>query len=456
MNRDSKEDVAPALTRGPIGRHLLRLTLPMAAGLLAMMGFHMVDTLFVGQLGTLPLAAMAMTFPMVMVMFSVSLGLGVSTSIAVSRAIGAGQTAQGRRLSTDAMTLGLCLVIVLGGLAYLLLDPVLHMLEGNLPTHGDARAYMSIWLFGLPAVILTIVGNMAIRATGDTLTPGVLMMVSVAINAVLDPLFIFGLGPFPRMEIAGAATATVIARGLALVVVLWALAVRKRMLASPFVSPRIILGSWRLLLKNAVPITLNNVITPLQVGAFTRLCATLGAGAVAGLGVANRVEAVGLTAVFALQSVVGVFVGQNAGAGKWRRVRGCMRRCEWFALVYGTAIFLVLLTAGRSLTTLFNPSPAVVSSAGWYYLIVGLTFGMRGIHLVGSAGLNALNRAGEATVLTSLHGLVIAVPAAWVGSRVWGLPGLFGGIAAGNAIGGIVTALWLRRRLRCEATVNEA
>jgi len=173
------------LTHGPIGRQLFRLALPMLVGILAMLGFNMVDTMFVGWLGTLPLAAMTVTFPIVMVFMSVSLGLSVSTSIAVSHALGRGSPEEARRLTTDALGLGCILAVVMSGLGLLVLDAVLHALEGDLPTHADARAYMCVWLPGLLFVIAPMIGSMAIRATGDTVTPSAIIILGVAVVYLL-------------------------------------------------------------------------------------------------------------------------------------------------------------------------------------------------------------------------------------------------------------------------------
>jgi len=438
----------PTLTDGPIGRQLFRLTLPMLVGILAMLGFNVVDTMFVGRLGTLPLAAMAVAFPVVMVLMSISLGIGIGTSIVVSRAIGGEHPEEVRRLTTDALSLAFLVSVLCSACGLLVLDPVIHALEGDLPTHGDTRAYLSVWLPGLAFVMLPMVGSMAIRATGDTFTPSAILLLGVLVNAMLDPLLIFGWGPCPLLEIAGAAWATVLSRAATLAAVLWLLLRRERMLTTPFVRPAVMVRSWGRLLRIAVPIALNNLITPLQIGALTRLCAVLGPAVVAGYGVGSRVESFALSGMFALQSVIGVFVGQNAGAARWGRVRGVMRACTRFGLAYGGCVFLVLLALGKPLASAFDSDTAVIGATYAYFVVAGMTFGGKAVYLSGSAGLNSLDRAGTATTVTAVHGLLIAVPAAWLGGRFWGMPGLFGGVALGNLAGGAMTELALRRVLR--------
>jgi putative MATE family efflux protein len=428
----------------------------MAVGILAMMGFNFVDTYFVGQLGTLPLAAMTTTFPLVMTVMSLSLGLSVSTSIAVSHAVGGGDFERVRRLTTDALSLGVIMGIALMGIAFATLHPLLNAISGTLPTHDLAARYMTIWYSGLMAVVLPTIANMAIRATGDTLTPSVLMIVGVGVNAILDPIMIFGWGPVPRMEIAGAAWATVIARTVTLVLALAILIGREKMVTSPFVGIQTLIASWRLLIRTAVPIAVNNLITPVTGAAITRLTATVGTAAVAGFGIVNRVESFGLTAVYALQSVIGLFVGQNMGAGKWGRVQRAANRAERFAFSWGGFLFLLLLIVGRRLAAQFNPDEAVDSVAALYFMVAGVGFAFRGIYLVSSAGLNALNHAVAATLLTILKGIVITIPAAWLAGRVWGVAGIFAGIGLGNIVTGVATSICLKRAISAEANKSQS
>ena len=409
-----RERTKANLTEGPPGLILLKMAVPMTIGILAMLGFNMIDTYFVGQLGTQPLAAMAVTFPVVMVVTSLALGLGVSTSIAVSRAIGGGGGGAAR-LTTDAISLGLIVAGVLWLASLFWLDSVVAAIGGHGATYEQAMTYLRVWFCGLPFVVIPIIGNMAIRATGDTVTPSALMVVWIAVNAVLDPVMIFGFGGVPGMGIAGAAWATVISRlfsCLAVLAILWR---REHLLVSPFGRPRVVLASWRLLGVNAVPIALNNLITPVTAGALTRIVVSFSDEAVAGVGVAMRIQSFGMTPVFALQSVVGVYVGQNAGAGAFERVRQGLRSSMRFGLWWGTVLFGLLILLGAVVVGQFTEDPQVVWSARLFFAVVGGSFGCVGVYLTGSAGLNAQNRASLATAITVVTGLGIGVGMAWTG-----------------------------------------
>jgi putative MATE family efflux protein len=432
------ERVRPLLTSGAIGPQLVRLALPMVAGILAMLAFNMVDTFFVGRLGTDPLAAMALTFPVVLIVTSLSLGLGVSTSIAISQLLGAGNEAAARRLTTDALVLTGVVGVVLVVAGHLLVDRLLAVLGAGPVTHELAARYLKIWFWGVPFLMLQMAGNMAIRATGNTLVTGLVLTGGMLLNCVLDPLFIFGLWGLPTLGISGAAIATVIARGVTLVAVFCLLRYYgscERHLG----SWQSLLASWGKVLRNGVPIALNNLLSPLTIGALTWMVTRISEPAVAGYGVAGRVESLLLVAVFSLQSVIGIFIAQNSGAGRWDRVRACVRIGAWFAVIWGVGVFALLAVFGQRIAAWFNPSHEVVDTAYWYFVIVGGSLSLRGVYFVLSAVLNSLDYAAWATALTIVKGLLFSIPLAWFLGRLFGVPGIFAGLAVGHVAAGILT-----------------
>lgn len=185
------------LTEEPVGKTLTKLTWPMVIGILGMVTFNLADTFFVGRLGTLELAALSFTFPVVMVVSSLALGLGIGTSSVVSRAIGEGDEAKVKRLTTDSIILSFLVVGVFVVVGRLTIEPVFRMLGATPDILPLVKQYMQIWYPGMIFVVVPMVGNSAIRATGDTKTPSAIMLIAVTVNFIFDPLFIFGIGPFP-------------------------------------------------------------------------------------------------------------------------------------------------------------------------------------------------------------------------------------------------------------------
>jgi putative MATE family efflux protein len=426
------------LVEGPIGKILFKLTVPMIFGILGMVAFNLVDTFFVGQLGTIELAALSFTFPVVLVVSSLAMGLGMGVAAVVSRAIGEGDFRKVRELTTDSLVLALLVVAVFIILGLLTLEPVFRLIGADAETLPLIKQYMMIWFPGMIFVVIPMVGNNAIRGIGDTKTPSVIMLVAVIINCILDPLLIFGIGPFPRQELAGAAIATVVARASTLVVSLYVLVHREKMLTFAKRSLRSIHRSWKSILYIGLPAAGTRIVIPLVIGVITRLVASYGPEAVAGFGVASRIEIFALAVIWALASVIGPFAGQNWGARKLDRVREGVKKCERFSMTWGLGMVIFLALAAEPIASVFNKNPVVIKTIVMYLRIVPITFGLEGILIILAAALYVLHKPFHATGLVVVQMIVLYIPLAHLGSFLIGLPGIFIATAVAYGISGIL------------------
>ena len=164
------------LIEGPVQKTLIRLTLPMVLGTLGMVIFNLSDTFFVGQLGTNQLAALSFTFPVVLIVSSLAMGLGIGASAVISRAIGEGNHYKVKRLTTDSLTLSLIFVGFFALFGLLTINPLFRLLGASGEVLVYISQYMTIWYLGVVFVVIPMVGNNAIRASGDTKTPGLIMV----------------------------------------------------------------------------------------------------------------------------------------------------------------------------------------------------------------------------------------------------------------------------------------
>ena len=438
------------LVEGPIGKTLVRLTVPMVFGMLGMVTFNLIDTFYVGKLGTEELAALSFTFPVVLIISSLALGLGMGASAVISRAIGEGDHRKVQRLTTDSLVLSLLIVAFFVVIGFLTIDPVFRLLGASSGMVSLIKQYMRIWYFGMIFVVVPMVGNNAIRATGDTKTPSIIMLVAVMVNVILDPLLIFGIGPFPRLELAGAAIATVIARATTLLVALWVLIYRDKMIT--FVIPRLktILDSWKRILYIGLPTAGTRIILPLSIGIITRIVSSYGSEAVAAYGVASRIEFFALTVIMALASVIAPFVGQNWGAGKHNRMNLGIKRSIQFSLVWGVMMYLLLVLAARPIASMFNDNQLVISTIILYLWIVPIAYGLRGIFVISTTVLNVLNRPLHAAILTIIQMFILLIPLAFAGSYLFGVRGVFGGLALAYLVGGFASHFVLGKILKVE------
>ncbi len=436
------------LTEGSVRAHLISLTTPMIWGILAMMSFNVIDTWFCAQLGAPELAAMSFTFPVVMVIISLGIGLMAGTSSVIARAIGRGDEERVRRLTTDALAFSVVISLALSAIGILTLEPLFRLLgasEDLLPLISD---YMLVWYAGLVAVVPPMAGMGAIRATGDSRFQSRLLIAASAVNLILDPLLIFGLLGFPRLELQGAAVATIAARATTIAAGFWALHYKHRMMS--FDWPRLfeVLRSWGSVLHVGLPAAGTNVIIPASTAVVVAMIAGFGHQAVAGFGAASRIEGLSLVVFFAMSAVIGPFVGQNLGAGKQDRIDEANRRCAVFCLLFGLSVAAVLALFAKPLMALFSDDTRVLEVGAAYLWIVPVSYGAAGIVMVVNAAFNGLGRPFPAVAVSTLRMVVLYLPLAWAGGRLLGVYGIFAAAAVSNMLAGIMAYVWLTRTTR--------
>lgn len=432
------------------------MALPMVWGLLATMSFNAVDAFFVARLGADPLAAMGFVFPVIMVVTSIAIGLGAGASSAISRAIGSGDEYRVRRLATDAISLATLTSVSVCLLGWLTIEPLFVALGTTPELLPFIHDYMSIWYLSAPFLIVPMISLSALRALGHSQIQGTLMAAAAILNAMLDPLLIFGLWGFPRLEIQGAALASLITRVLTLVVAFYVLQSRFRVLVNPLVRWRQIRASWATLFHVGLPAMASNLVIPIASGVVVKLVAGFGVVAVAGLGVALRVEPLALIVFYALSSVVGPLCGQNKGAGNYERLFETRRVIVAFCLSFGLLMAFVLWFAGPYVAGLFSADETVSEVVTLYLAIVPISYGAYGLVMAVNAMFNGLGFPGPGLAISFLRVMGLYLPLAFAGMHLWGLPGLFVATALANCALAAIAFWWLGRVLRQQRDRHEA
>ena len=245
----------------------------------------------------------------------------------------------------------------------------------------------------------------------------------------------------------GAAPATVLARASAFMAALYILNFRYRMLTLERCGFGKVLNSWRRILYIGVPTAGSRIIIPVAIGVVTRIVSSYGEKAVAGYGVASRIEFFALAVVFALSSVIGPFVGQNLGAGLHDRVNRGIRLSNRFSILWGLGMFAALAFPARWIASIFNDDPAVVEAATLYLRIVPVGFALQGVFIISTSTMNVLKKPLHAAGMTGLEMFVLMIPLAFLGSHLQGLRGVYGAIPIAYIVTGFVSCKLLGRFL---------
>lgn len=426
------------ILNGPIGPTLRRMTTPMVIGILAVILFQAVDTWFIGRLGTTELAAISFTFPVTYTITNLAIGLSISTSILLAQVIGSGQRDKAQRIATDSLLLSLLLVVILAAVGLVTIDPLFRWLGATDNTLPYIREYMEVWYASVGLLVIPIIGNGAIRATGDTKWPSILMMISGLANAVLDPLLIFGIGPFPELGVRGAAIATALSWLFSFVAATWLLRVREKLLLFHLPGWRELATFWRALLKIGIPIAIANMLTPIATAILTALIAPFGETAVAAFGAGSRIEAVAMVVSFALTAALSPYMAQNLGAGQCDRARQALQLCLRFALLFQLAIYALLALTSPWLSQVFSSDPQVIALTRLFLWIMPLGFSFYGVLIVTSTAFNAAKQSHKTLIVSLIRVFACIAPCAWLGGQIYGISGLFVGTVIGNGIAALV------------------
>lgn len=453
MYRDQPVTRPNPLLTAPMTSVLLRMTGPMILGIVAILAFNLVDTFFIGMLGTQALAAISFTFPVTFVVTSLAMGLGAGLSAVMGHALGQGKHEEAARITTDNLFLAVLLVTLIAVAGALTIHPLFRLLGASDALIALIYDYMLIWYLTVPMLVLPMVGNAAIRATGDTKTPSLVMTVAGLVNGVLDPLLIFGIGPFPEWGIRGAAIATSLSWLMAMLVSLYILRHREGLLRWRL-SPRPqLLAHWRALLHVAVPASFTNMLNPLANAVLMTIFAGLGTEVVAAYGAASRVEALLLIVMMALSSVLAPFISQNCGAGNPARAKAALQLCMRFALLFQLAVYALTWLLAPFIADLFSDHPQVVRLIVLYLHLVPIGYGFQGMVMLLASALNGVRASSISFLFNGVRLFVFLLPGAWLGAKLGGEQGIYLGILLANLAVG--TLAWWYARHRFEQLCHQ-
>jgi Na+-driven multidrug efflux pump len=260
------------------------------------------------------------------------------------------------------------------------------------------------------------------------------------------------------MELDGAALAGLLARAIIFLGTLYFMHQRLDMLTFRMPKMPQLRSSWKDILHVGIPAAATNAIIPIALGVITAMLAKYGTDAVAGFGVATRIESLTLVVYYAMSAVIGPFVGQNMSAGASQRILTALRLCTIFCLGSGLAIAVLLAAGSNVIPGLFSDSNEVTSVATLFMWIVPISYGAYGMVMVMNASFNGMGKPMPAVVVSVARMVVIYVPLAFIGDRLFGIAGIFAAYAAANIVMGLVSYIWARRSVQaqCDKNVHRA
>ncbi|HXY69276.1 MAG TPA: MATE family efflux transporter [Gemmatimonadales bacterium] len=447
LAREALRGTRQDYTEGPITRALVLLAVPMVLETLLESLFAVVDIFFVAHLGADAIATVGLTESMMSLIYAVAIGLGIGAAAVVARRIGEHDPSRASHAGGQAILLGVLVSVPISVVGLTLAPDLLRVLGASAGVRGSGSGYARVLLGGNAAVLLLFLINAVFRGAGDAAIAMRSLWIASGCNMILGPLFIFGVGPFPRLGVTGAAVGTTIGRSIGVLYQIRQLARRRGRIAIRggdfFPDVRALAGLLRLSGSGILQVLIGTASWL----ALVRVLAGFGSQVLAGYTIGIRVIVFALLPSWGLSNAAATMVGQNLGAKKPDRAARAVWTAAWYNMwVLGAVGFAFVLLA-RPIIGIFTRDAAIVPWGVGCLRIVSAGFVFYAYGMVVS---NAFNGAGDTwtpTVLNLVCFWLLEVPLAWALSRLpgFGPDGVFAAIALAFSILALASALLFRR-----------
>jgi putative MATE family efflux protein len=401
-------------TQGSLNRSILLLAIPMVLEMVLESLFAVVDVFWVGRLGANAVATVGLTESMLALVFAIGLGLALSTTAMVARRIGEKDPKDAAIAGVQAIVLGILISLVLGIPAGIFAPRLLQLMGASQAIVAGGSGYARVALGGCGAIIMLFLNNAIFRGAGDAAIAMRLLWVSNILNLVLDPLLIFGIGPFPHLGVTGAALATFTGRSIGVLYQFYRLARGTDRLPGLAKYLRFNLGVMLRLLRVSATGILQFAIANASWIFLVRIVSLFGAVAVAGYTVAIRIVVFFILPSWGLSNAAATLVGQNLGAKNPDRAAQAVWRTGFYNMLFLGTIGVFFILWATPVVRLFVDDPAVIPIAA----IALRTFACGNVgYAYGMVMLQAFNGAGDTVTPTFVNFFgfwVLELPMAWI------------------------------------------
>jgi putative MATE family efflux protein len=439
---------ATPLTQGPILRALLRLAVPIVLANLLQTGYQLVDAYWVGRLGANAVAAVAVSFPINFLLVALGSGFSVAGSVLVARHFGARDLAQVNHVAAQTLVLETALALVLAVVAYFASPLLLQLIGVGPDIFEPANRFQQVLFLGLPLNFGFIMFQALMRGVGQVRIPLYINLLALALNFLLDPLFIYGWGPIRGLGVAGAALATVSTQALSVVLGLGVMLRGTAGLQLRFRGFRpdteLMLRAFRL----GAPSSVDLSARALGLSMMTILATGFGTTVLATYGIGSRLLALGIIPALGISLACSTLVAQNLGARNPHRARQTARYAITVSFVGLLLVGLAVYAAAAPLVRFFLAGDeAVVVDAVEFVRIAAFSLCFTGVQQSVSGSLRGAGNTLGAMLLTIISTWVLQFPIAWYLSShtALGFRGLWWSFVASNVLAAGLALLWFLR-----------
>ena len=404
-----------AYTTGPIPITMLKNSCAMLAGTLAMSGYNIADTYFVGRMeGQSPLAARGFTFPIIMLVGCLFHGIGIGVVTPAAQALGAEKRKRAVRLVSGGVVLMVLTAVVLAIVGMATSECFFNVYGATGETLEMVTGYMNIWFFGCVTAALSMGGNSILIAVGDSKFASGMMIAGMVVNVVLDPWFIFGGAGVPAMGIKGAALATVISQAFSAIVIMLILNLRHKLLRFGIIPWRELKIVWKKEVFFAIPSTIGMLMMPAGSFIITGITAHFGDAVMGATAASGRLEMVAFVFPMSIGMTLLPMIGQNFGAKLYSRIRECRKFSMGFAFIFLNLLAVFYFIFAPELVGLFTKDPEIRDVMIVCMRIIPWGFAMTEIHRFSGFFYTGCGRPAAAAWLNALRIMGLMVPFSFI------------------------------------------
>jgi putative MATE family efflux protein len=398
----------------------------------------------VGKLGPDAIAAVSTSSFIFWAVISLTQMLAVGVGALVARSIGAREKDKADRLGYQGFAWAVSAGIGVAAIGIPLLPALFRLMGTTASVTGEGVRYTTVLLVAGPVIFAYSVAEAVFKARGDATTPLRILLLAVLLNLVLDPLLIFGLGPFPRLGVTGAALATVGSWGLGVLlsVVLLLPSLRRGVRSGWFPHG----GTLRRMLRVGTPISVAGFLFCFVYIFLARITSDFGTEALAALGIGHKLEGVSFSTCMGFAAAAATLVGQNLGAGRPERAASCTRRALYLLTLLQTLYGLAFLFLGRPITGIFSASTTVVLHSVAYLWAVAWSQPFMGMEILYEGAFGGAGNTLPPTVV-SIPLTAARIPLAWILANPLGMGanGVWWAISITTVIKGLLIWAWWQR-----------
>ena len=414
----------------------------MIIGFLFMTSYNFVDRFFVSRMGDLAIAAVGMAFTVQLIIIALGSGISIGVNSFISRNLGG----KNEDAAIDAVLHVFVLAILIGvcfsvlGLTFQ--RKLFHLLGANGELLKLILDYLTIIFLFAPFTLLSMFSNGIFQGWGDTISPMKFMMVGTILNLTLDPLLIFGLGPFPELGMKGAALASGLGRTGALLFALFILFIKKKPTHLLITKFRFHWNIIKGILQVGLPSSLSQILTSLTMGFIFLILKPYGPNAKAAYTIVFTYEIVVFLPAVGVSQAITILTGHNFGARLIDRIKEIYHKgiVLSFSLMLFTS-FIIMLTP-KTFASVFAQSNDVLIITALALRITAFGFFFNSIYLCSIASFQGLGLGRQYLFATAFRMLILQIPIAYVGSLLFGLTGVWFGLMAVNFLSAIILYKW--------------